>query len=339
MSITAGYDVGGAHLKVALAEGGRTVAVRQIPCPLWQGLAALDDAFASARDLIGRARRHAMTMTGELCEAFPDRLTGVAAILDRMAQLTGGESLRIWIGQRGMGSLDQARAHPHDVASTNFLASAALVGRKLPDALIVDMGSTTTDIIPVVGGCPAPRGLSDGERLRSSELVYSGTTRTDVCCIAKRAHLDSISQRLAAGSFANMADVRRVLDALPDGLDQHPTLDGRGKSPAESLERFARCFGRDAAEFSTDAWRIAAAGILAQQMDDIADAVRHVLAEAQLPDEAPIVAAGIGNFEIAALARQLGRRHISFADVADADASCRDWASRCAPAVAVALLA
>ncbi|MDH4981096.1 hydantoinase/oxoprolinase family protein [Hyphomicrobium sp. D-2] len=339
MSITAGYDVGGAHLKVALAENGRTVAVRQIPCPLWQGLAALDDAFASARDLTERAQQHALTMTGELCEAFPDRVTGVAAILDRMVRLTAQAPLRIWIGPRGMGSPEQARAHPLDVASTNFLASAALAGRQVANALIVDMGSTTTDIIPVVGGIPVPRGLSDGERLRSGELVYSGTTRTDVSCAAKRAQLDGITQRLAAGNFANMADVRRVLDTLPDDVDQHPTLDGRGKSQPESLERFARCFGRDAAEFSADIWRLSAAEIAAQQMDDIADAIQHVLATSKLPADAAIIAAGVGAFEIAALAQRLNRQHLSFADIANADESCRDWATRCAPAVAVALLA
>ena len=58
MAITAGYDVGGAHLKVALAEDGRTVAVRQIACPLWQGLDQLDAAFAEAAPL-RRARQPA----------------------------------------------------------------------------------------------------------------------------------------------------------------------------------------------------------------------------------------------------------------------------------------
>ena len=53
MAITAGYDVGGAHLKVALAEDGRTIAVRQIACPLWRGLDRLDAALAAG----GTARR------------------------------------------------------------------------------------------------------------------------------------------------------------------------------------------------------------------------------------------------------------------------------------------
>ena len=104
MAITAGYDVGGAHLKVALAEKGRTVAVRKIACPLWKGLEALDAAFAEAEPLTARADRHAVTMTGELCELFSDRRTGVAAILERLEAILP-PGLRIWMGRRGFDTL------------------------------------------------------------------------------------------------------------------------------------------------------------------------------------------------------------------------------------------
>jgi uncharacterized hydantoinase/oxoprolinase family protein len=99
MAITAGYDVGGAHLKVALAENGRTIAAAQYACPLWQGLDRLDAAFAQAAPLTARAARHAATMTGELCELFPDRATGVRALVDRLAVLLG-PGTRIWAGVR-----------------------------------------------------------------------------------------------------------------------------------------------------------------------------------------------------------------------------------------------
>ena len=55
MAITAGYDVGGAHLKIALAENGRVLAAVQIPCPLWQGLDRLDAALRQAAPLTARA--------------------------------------------------------------------------------------------------------------------------------------------------------------------------------------------------------------------------------------------------------------------------------------------
>jgi probable H4MPT-linked C1 transfer pathway protein len=338
MAITAGYDVGGAHLKVALAEDGRTIAVEQIPCPLWKGLDQLDAAFAVAAPLVARADSHAATMTGELCELFPDRRSGVAAIVDRLVMLLG-PLVRIWLGRRGFGSVDEAHADPMSAASTNFLASAALVGRRVPDALLIDMGSTTTDIIPIAGGKPQPRGLTDGDRLVSGELVYTGLTRTDVSVVTQRALFREREQRLAAGGFATMADVRRILGELPDGVDQHDTLDGRGKSAEESLARFARCFGRDAGDVSVDDWRTAARDIAARQMSDVRAAVTDVLAAAKIPSHAPIIAAGIGAPQVEALAHTLGRETLRFGALAAATSDCEEWATRCAPAVAVALLA
>ena len=338
MAITAGYDVGGAHLKVALAEDGRTVAVRQIACPLWQGIEMLDAAFAAAMPLAARADRHAVTMTGELCELFPDRRTGVASIVERLQAILP-PGLRIWMGLRGFGSLGEAHADPMSVASTNFLASAALVGRAVADALLVDMGSTTTDIIAIAGGKPAPLGITDGDRLATSELVYSGLTRTDVSVVAQRATFRGRAQRLAAGGFANMADVRRILGTLPADVDQHATLDGRGTSEPESLARFARCFGRDAADAAADDWRACAREVADQQNADVRAAIQEVLSASALTASAPIVAAGIGAPEIEAQAAMLGRASISFGTLAAATPDCSEWATRCAPAVAVALLA
>jgi len=338
MPVTAGYDVGGAHLKVALVEDGSTIAAAQLPCPLWQGLDRLNVAFAEARPLVARATRHAVTMTGELCELFPDRKTGVLTLLERLATLVG-PNMRVWMGPRGFGSPQEAVIDPAAVASTNFLASAELVARRLGDGLLIDMGSTTTDIIPVVAGRPAPRGLTDGERLATGELVYTGLTRTDVSATAHQGVLQGHPQRLAAGGFATMADVRRILGVLPEDVDQHDTADGLGKSLEESIERFARCFGRDRAEASLDDWRTAAHLIADQQMAEIGAAIGEVLAATPLPQSAAVVAAGIGAPLIPPLAADLGRTCHDFGDVVDAAGGCRLWATRCAPAVAVALLA
>lgn len=338
MAITAGYDVGGAHLKVALTEAGRVLAAVQIPCPLWLGLERLDVAFRQASPLTARARRHAATMTGELCEIFPDRQTGVRTLIDRLVANLGADT-RIWMGPCGFGSAEEARADPATVASTNFLASAELVGQLLGDGLLVDMGSTTTDIIPVLSGAPCPRGLTDGDRLATSELVYSGLTRTDVATVAHTAVFKQRTQRLAAGGFATMADVRRVLGELPEGIDQHGTADRRGTSLPESIARLARAFGRDGPDASLDDWRSAARGIADRQMADIRTACVQVLTATPLSPEAPIIAAGIGAPLLAALAADLGRPCQPYADLVDTAPDARIWVTRCAPAVAIALLA
>lgn len=338
MAITAGYDVGGAHLKVALAEGGRVLAAIQIACPLWQGLDRLDAAFRQAGPLTARAHRHAATMTGEMCEIFPDRASGVRGIVDRLVKLFGPDT-RIWMGPCGFGSAQDAHHDPAAVASTNFLASAELVAQLLGDGLLVDMGSTTTDVIPIVGGAPCPQGLTDGDRLTTSELVYSGLTRTDVAAIAHDAIFKRRRQRIAAGNFATMADVRRVLGELPEGTDQHTTADHRGTSLNESVARLARAFGRDGADATIDEWRAAARTIADLQMADIRSACEEVAAAVHVQANAPIVAAGIGAPLLAALATDLGRPCLPFADLIDSAPDARAWVTRCAPAVAVALLA
>jgi len=338
MAVTAGYDVGGANLKVALAKGGRILAVQQIPCPLWRGIDRLDAAFAAAAPLVTRADHHAATMTGELCEIFPDRATGVLTLVDRLVALLRA-NVRIWMGPRGFGSAQEARIDPASVASTNFLATAEIVARRLGDALLIDMGSTTTDIIPIVGGRAVPRGLTDGDRLTSGELVYTGLTRSDVTAVTHKAPLHGHMHRLAAGAFATMADVRRILGALPEDVDQHATADGRGTSLEESLERFARCFGRDRLDTSLEDWRTAAHVVADRQMTEIGAAVSEVLAATPISKDAPVIAAGIGAALIAPLAADLGRPCRDFGDLIAADDKCRLWATRCAPAAAIALLA
>jgi probable H4MPT-linked C1 transfer pathway protein len=277
-------------------------------------------------------------MTGELCELFPDRQTGVREILSHLATELDAD-LRVYMGLQGFADTATAMAEPASVGSMNFLASAALVARSASEALLVDMGSTTTDVIPIVGGTPFPRGLTDGDRLRTGELVYTGLTRTDVSVVAQRAKFKGHDQRLAAGGFASMADVRRVLGELPDGVDQHATLDGRGTSIEESVARFARCFGRDAVDASIEDWRHAARDIADRQLAEVRAAIEDVLARSTLTSDAPVVAAGIGAAQIEAIAHALGRSTLRFAALANAAPDCEEWATRCAPAVAVALLA
>lgn len=338
MAIVAGYDVGGAHLKVARSENGRLVAVRQILCPLWQGMDKLDRALADAASLTRDADRVAVTMTGELSDMFDNRQAGVTALVDRLVR-EHGNGTQFWMGHAGFGNAETAKARHMDVASTNFLATAAAVARVVPNALVVDMGSTTTDIIAVHDGAAQAKGLNDADRLTSGELVYTGLTRTALMAIADWAPFRGVRQRLVREYYATAADARRVLEQLPEGVDLHATADGRGTSRDESIARFARMFGRDVAEGTDADWRAAAAAVLDAQMSSLLDGARQVLSRAVLPAAAPVVAAGIGAGVVAELAARLGRPVIAFGDgICGVSGEAAVWATRCAPAAAVALL-
>jgi len=332
MTIVAGYDVGGAHLKIARVENGQLQAARQIACPLWQGIAHLDAALAAAAGMTGGADVHAITMTAELTEIFTSREQGVIALIDRLRQTIDGE-VRIFAGLKGLVGADAARADPASVASANFLATARVVAAHRPRALLIDIGSTTTDII----ACDRPQGLTDAERLQTGELVYVGLTRTPVPSVATRAPLAGQWQELARDAFATMADVHRILDTLPADVDLHATSDGRGKTLAESLARFARGFGRDAEMRHLPTWQASAAYVAERQYRAIHDGALQVLSRPGTTVDA-IVAAGIGARAVHRFAARLDLPVANFGSLIGATGELGEAATRYAPAVSVALL-
>jgi probable H4MPT-linked C1 transfer pathway protein len=336
-----GWDIGGANLKAARVERGQVVAVAQEACPLWQGMDKLEAAFATISARIGTAPSNPVTMTGELVDLFAGRAEGVRALSDAAAGRLAG--VRIYAGGKGFLAPGDAADAAVAVASANWHATASLVARTVPDALVVDMGSTTTDLVPVAGGRAKARGLTDASRLEAGELVYTGATRTPLMAVAERAPVLGGWTLVMAEHFATMADVNRLLGRLAPGDDGHPTADGRDRSLESSRLRLSRMIGRDLDELDEAGWARLAGWFAEAQLRRVHDAAELVLSAAALPPEAPVVACGVGRAAVAELAGRLGRdlvdlsELVPLADAADADL--RRWAAACAPAVAVALLA
>ncbi|WP_245516453.1 hydantoinase/oxoprolinase family protein [Methylobacterium segetis] len=335
---TIGWDLGGVHVKAALVSEGRVQAVVQAPCPLWRGLPALDKTLADLPDWTRRPARHAVTMTGELTDCFSDRTDGVAK-LSAWARAALPGPVAIYAGRAGFVAPDEAEPRAADIASANWHATAALVGRHCADGLLVDIGSTTADLIPVVAGRPAATGYSDAERLETGELVYTGVVRSHLVALGPDAPWHGRRTRLMAETFANTADIYRLTGDLPEGADQQHSADLKGKSIPESETRLARTIGRHRGEGSAAEWRALAAHFAEAQLRLLHDAAATLLSRPDIAADAPLVACGAGAFLAERLALRLGRPCRAFTDlVADRIAGSPDWASTCGPAVAVALL-
>jgi (4-(4-[2-(gamma-L-glutamylamino)ethyl]phenoxymethyl)furan-2-yl)methanamine synthase len=335
-----GWDIGGAHVKAAWIEDRRVVEVRQLPCPLWLGADRLAPVVETLRSAFGPADLHIATMTGELADVFPDRRTGVLTITDALLHAVPSGTLRLYAGRKGIIAPAAAAARVEDIASANWHASAALAARR-GDGLLVDIGSTTTDIIPLRDGSAHGRGYTDAERMACGELVYTGLTRSFVMALASRAPFAGAWTTLAAEYFASVADVHRILGTLDEAADQMDTADGRPKTVDASRARLARMIGHDAGDATDADWFGLAAWFAETQLRQIHDGALLVLSGAGLPQDAPVIAAGVGAAIVRQLADRLGRRCVSFGSLFAADASADgvNWADACAPAVAVALLA
>ena len=330
-----GWDIGGAHVKAACIQDGRVTAVQQRPCPLWLGADRLAPILQTLIETFGPADLHIATMTGELADVFPDRRTGVLAITDALTRALPA-NLRLYAGRHGIITPAEAPAHISDIASANWHASAALAAR-YGDGLFVDIGSTTTDIVPLRNGTVHTRGYTDAERLACGELVYTGLTRAFVMAMAPRAPFAGTWTTLAAEYFASAADIHRILGTLKEESDQMDTADGRPKTIEASRARLARMIGRDSADGTDADWFALATWFAEAQLRQIHDGALLVLSGAGLPPYAPVIAAGVGTKIVQRLAERLNRQCVNFASLFGADKV--EWADGCAPAVAVALLA
>lgn len=335
-----GWDIGGAHLKAALTNSQcQIVACAQLPCPLWQGLDKLAEAFSAMLARLGHAGSlAAITMTGELADLFSDRDEGVLRILEYISQHFENTPVYVFAGHQGFILLAQAPEYTEAIASANYLAAGQWAARHWKEGLFLDIGSTTSDLIPCKEGAPSLRGKNDQERLTYGELVYSGVTRTPLMALAQQAPLEGNWVRLTAEYFATTADIYRLLGCLSADADLEPGADHRGKDLEDCARRLARMVGTDSKRGSLQAWQRLAAYFAEQQCQQLAEASFQVLSRINLSPEAPVIGAGIGRFLARECARRLHRPYVEFSRAL----ATRSQASNCAdhaPAAALACLA
>lgn len=337
MSSVIGWDVGGVHLKAVRADDGRIVKAAQYASPLRNGTDLLQKALARAHSEMGRADCNVITMTGELADTFPTRAEGVERLIALAESELGAVS--VYAGRAGYVRAEDASAHVIDIASANWHACATLIARKHTDALLVDLGSTTTDVVPIAAGRVAARGYTDAERLAAGELVYTGLVRGFVMATANRAPLRGMWTPLINENFATMADVHRILGTLPEGVDLMMTADGREKTVEASRVRLARMLGSDAADASDGAWLLLARWFAEAQIRAIVDAASLVLSNNAAVPAPPVIACGIGLMAVKEIARRLGCAYARFDQLLDVAPEMHTAVCHCAPAAALAVLA
>ena len=334
-----GWDIGGAHLKAAYFDDFALRDVAQWRCELWRGLSHLDGAFLAARERWPDlpACSHAVTMTGELADVFEHREAGVASIVASAARALGAH-VDFYAGDDGFVDAIAACARWRAIASAHWLATASMIARRVEDAVLIDVGSTTTDVVPIAGGRVVARGRDDAARLAARELVYVGAVRTPLCALAARIRFRGRPYSVMNELFATSGDLFRLTGELDPDHDQAATADGGPTDAGSTRRRLARMIGCDARDATDDEWLAFArewrSALAARVLDD----VRHVVAVARVPRGAPIVGAGCGSFLAYECAQRMRRPYVDFADVVRAAPACRGEARLCAPSVAVAML-
>lgn len=303
-----GIDIGGANTKIASSDG-EIIELHYIP--LWKDT-TLPEALEEISDRL-KPDKVSVVMTGELADCFADKNAGINFIMRSVEDAFNCE-IR-YIDNRGL-FYDESESL-RELAAANWAASANLIGTEIGDCIFVDVGSTTSDIIPIKDG-KHRAGTTDFSRLVRSELVYAGTLRTNLAYLLKDLEVAEGKCRVASELFANTADAYLLLDDIDEDIYTCETADGAGRSKTDAMRRLARIVCADLDEISSEEIYHIAEQVKEKQINLLYEAISQV---ANKNDLDRIFCAGIGEFLIHAAAEKLGFECTSVANKWKSDIS------------------
>jgi (4-(4-[2-(gamma-L-glutamylamino)ethyl]phenoxymethyl)furan-2-yl)methanamine synthase len=251
-------------------------------------------------------------------------------------QAASGLRVAVYLTDGRFVSPDEARESWRLAAASNWRALAQFASRfaSRRPAVLLDMGSTTADFIPISDAGPCPVGMTDTDRLLSGELVYTGVERTPVNAVVRTLSCRGEACPVAAELFATTADAYLLLGDLPEDPADVDTADGRPQTRDASHARLARMICADATTFSLDEAMTAAIAIRDAQLEQLRDGL-HRVASRHLDPPQTIIMSGQGEF----LLRRLVARLRWECNVVSLNERLGSDVSRCAPAHAMAVLA
>jgi len=308
--VVIGWDIGGVNTKAVRLhwQDGNVLSQRAAtrPFEIWREkkrlLAVLQEIAAEL--VAEEAEAMAVTMTAELSDVFRSKREGVLFVFDQLSTAFPHVPVYALALDGAFVPLNVARLRPLDFAAANWLAGALFVARQHPDCILVDVGSTTTDVIPIRNGQATTEGRTDLSRLAAGELVYTGVLRTNPNAIVSQVPVQGRLCRVSAEYFTVMGDVYLLLGYLPAASYTIPTPDGREKTPQRAHERLARLVCADGEMLSREQVLELARYLHEKQLQQISDAVLQVLSRLEGDYRPPLAVAGAGRF----LASEVGHR-------------------------------
>ncbi|MBT4010789.1 MAG: hypothetical protein HOF15_00595 [Planctomycetaceae bacterium] len=320
-----GLDIGGANIKAATADGTFTQA-RYLP--LWNQSFRLVEVL---RDIVNNVESDflAVTMTGELADCFESKQQGVQFICDAVLEVARSPH-NVFVYRIDGNWIQPAQCVEqwNNVAASNWHAIATIAAASNPNNsnILLDIGSTTTDIIPLNSGAVVPHNLSDVDRLLNSQLLYWGIQRTPICALIEIAELDNRQIPLAREIFATTQDAFLITGDTAEDSDCYDTPDGKPATRQYAHARLARSVCECPTQFSIQDASNFAEQIKQRLVSLLDDGLNQVIQSMQQPPQ-QIILTGHGNFLTDMIKLQLPIIHLFSSE-----------RSRVAPAYAVAML-
>lgn len=320
-----GLDIGGANIKAATADGSFTES-RYFP--MWNQSHQLTEVL---RDIVRHAQADtlAITMTGELADCFESKQRGVEFICDAVIRAsTSPEDIYVYRVDGDWLTPLKCSEQWISVAASNWHAIASIAAASHADQsnILIDIGSTTVDIIPLNDGIAVPSNLTDVDRLQSQQLLYWGIERTPICALIDIAELDGRHIPLAREMFATTLDAFLMTGDICDDMTCHDTTDGKPATRQFAHARLARSVCECPSQFSDGDALNLGRQIRTRLVSLLNDALSYVVRGMQQPPQ-KIILTGHGSFLTDCISLPLPIEYLFTGE-----------RSRAAPAFAVAML-
>jgi probable H4MPT-linked C1 transfer pathway protein len=308
-----GWDIGAVNIKAAglnKEETGRAqIRVASQAFEIWRNKEALPDVLRMVLSSVcdeNNPRAMAVTMTAELSDAFLTKREGVLYVLNSLGKAFPGVKTYVFSLDGIFVSPDAARLHPLDFAASNWMATATWVAARIPNCLVLDTGSTTTDILPILDGRVATSGRNDLERLSTGELVYTGALRTNLAAIAQAVPVSGRFCPVASEYFSISGDIHLILGNLRAYEYSCPTPDGQPASVDSARRRVARLVCADTEMLNAVQIDEIARYLADRQIRQIQGSMAQVAERLPSIKNHPAIILGSGAFLAEAAARMAG---------------------------------
>ena len=339
-----GWDIGGANTKAAFVRS-KNGCVEELKTgieyfPVWKDPKKLANVLLTLKEKLCRVTRldcMGLTMTAELSDAYQTKREGVNHILKCAAEAFAGVPVFVLDVDATLRPIESAKSEPLRVAAANWAATGWLVSQLIKTCVIIDVGSTSTSIIPVVDGRIVAAGKTDLEKLMNGELVYTGSLRTNVAATVRSVPLRDGAARVSSELFAQSGDVHLVLGNITEEEYTTETADGRGKTRREAMARLARVVCADIEMLTEQEIVQIARYVHNRQIEQVAEGLSQVYSRTKTltAEKIPLVITGIGKDFIAKTAAQ----KVGVDKIIDLGKLVRNDLVIASPAVGVALMA
>jgi probable H4MPT-linked C1 transfer pathway protein len=339
-----GWDIGGANTKAAFmrTENGCVEELKTVIeyFPVWKDPEKLGSVLLTLKERLSGASKLdcvGLTMTAELSDVYQTKREGVNHILACAAEAFAGVPVFVLDVDATLRPIESAKSEPLRVAAANWAATGWLVSQLIKTCVVIDVGSTSTSIIPVVDGCIVAAGKTDLEKLMNGELVYTGVLRTNVAAIVSSVPLRGGTARVSSELFAQSGDVHLVLGNITEEEYTTETADGRGKTRREAMARLARVVCADIEMLTEQEIVKIARRVHSRQIEQVAEGLSQVYSRTKTltAEKIPLVITGMGKDFIAKTAAQ----KLRVDRVIDLGKLVRNDLVVASPAVGVALMA